>query len=264
MSNIWAIYKRELTSYFYSPLAYVIYVLFLIITGVFFWMNVTYFSEISMMYMSQQQNQFGMQTPQLPNYTELVLQGLSGVMAFILLFIIPLLSMRLLSEEKKMGTIELLMTYPIRDIEVVLGKYFAVLTVFAGMLLLSFNYTLISSMLINQTYIPVVLATYVGVFLIGASFLSFGMFASSLTENQIVAGLVSFSGLIVLWMIGFIKDLQPNEMLGSIAEHISVITHFEPFSQGVIETSGIAFYLLFTAFFLFVTLRVMESHRWRG
>lgn len=265
MSNIWAIYKRELSNYFFSPLAYVIYVFFLVVCAVFFNFGFAQYHQLSMQYIQMMSFQQGAMAQDLPNYTEFVLLGITGVMTFVLLFVIPMLSMRLLSEEKKLGTFELLMTYPIRDSEVMLGKYFAALTVFLGLLVLSLGYGLLSQIIVpDQTYWPPVLASYLGVFLVGASFLAFGMFASSLTENQIVAGLITFAVLLVLWMIGFVDQLYPDNILATICDHISVFAHFERFSQGVIDTADVAYYVLFTVFFLFFTLRVMESHRWRG
>lgn len=269
MRNIWAVYKRELGAYFYSPLAYVLYVFFLIVCGMFFNFNFTFYYNASQQYLQMMALQQGMFSEPLPNYTEVVLIGNTNVMTFILLFIIPMLSMRLFSEEKKLGTIELLMTYPIRDAEVLLGKYFAALTVFAGMLAWTLPYALISMYVVpDQTYLPPLLASYLGVFFVGAAFLSFGMLASALTENQIVAGLITFAALLGLWMVGFVEDLYAYDdyarMIGTVCSHLSVYKQFGDFSKGVISTSSAAYYILFSVFFLFVTLRVLESNRWRG
>lgn len=266
MGNCWTIYKRELQAYFYSPLAYVIYVLFLVVSAVFFNIYFSYYirmsQEIERMMM---QRQMMGPPPQLPNYTEMVLLGITNVMTFIFLFLIPMLSMRLFSEEKKMGTIELLFTYPIKDIEVLLGKFFAALTIMAGMLILTFFYPVLSNIVAgDQTHFPAVFASYLGVFLVGMAFLSFGIFASALTENQIVAGMISFTVLLILWMIGFVDEIQPGTLLGKICNEISVYAHFEDFSRGVITTGHTAFYILFTVFFLFFTVRVLESNRWKG
>ncbi len=260
MSNIWSIYKREIQTYFFSPLAYVLYTFFLIISGLFFYMYFAAYVDFSRQAMMQQQ----FRQMALPNYTETVLLGITNVMTFVMLFIMPLLTMRIFAEEKKMGTIELLFTYPITDLQILLGKYLAAVTVFVGMVIPTLLYIVISSYIVpDQTYIPSVLASYVGVFLIGLAFLSIGIFASSLTENQIVAGVIAFALLLVLWMIGFVDEIQPGT-LGQICDRISVYAHFEQFSQGVIDTADISFYILFSLFFLFLTLRVLESHRWRG
>ncbi len=264
MSNVWAIYKRELRAYFFSPLAYVLYVLFLIVTAVFFNMYFSLYVRWSQEYLTMMQMRQGMGAQPLPNYTQVVLQGITNVMTFILLFIAPMISMRLFAEEKKMGTMELLFTYPIKDIQILSAKFLASLTVFIGMVLLTFVYALLSMKVVpNQTYIPAVLASYLGVFLVGCAFLSFGLFASALTENQIVAGLVTFACLLVLWMIGFVSEIQPG-ILGEICSGISVYSHFDQFSKGVIDTGHAAYYILFTLFFLFFSLRVLESNRWRG
>jgi ABC-2 type transport system permease protein len=252
-------------AYFVSPLAYVMYVLFLVVCGVFFNMYFSAYYKYSQEYMTMMsmRQQFGGMPP-LPNYTEMVLLGITNVMTFILLFIIPMLSMRLFAEEKKMGTIELLFTYPVKDIEVLLGKFFAAASVYAGMLALTMVYTILSYNAVpDQTYFPAVFASYLGVFLVGIAFLSFGIFASSITENQIVAGLVSFAVLLVLWMIAFVDEIQPGK-LGEICNEISVFAHFEDFSKGVIVTGHVAYYILFSLFFLFLTLRVLESNKWRA
>lgn len=266
MRNVLAVYQRELGAYFVSPLAYVLYVLFIVVIAVFFNMYFSFYQQMSNQYMSMmqmQQMQMGGMQP-LPNYTEVVLLGLSNVMTFILLFIIPMLSMRLFAEERKMGTIELLFSYPIRDIDVTFGKYFAALTVFAGMLAITLVFSLLSYNVVpDQTFFPVVLSSYLGVFLVGSAFLSFGIFASSLTDNQVVAGLISFSVLLILWMIGFVDEFQQG-ILGTICNEISVFSHFEDFGKGVIDTGHVAYYILFSGFFLFLTLRVLESYKWRG
>ncbi len=264
MINIWAIYKRELRAYFFSPLAYVLYVFFLVVTAVFFNMYFSAYARWSQEYLTMMQMRQGFGAQPLPNYTQVVLQGITNVMTFILLFVSPMISMRLFAEEKKLGTIELLFTYPIKDIEVLIGKYLAALTVFAGMVILTFTYVLLSMNVVpEQTYVPAVLASYLGVFLVGAAFLAFGLFASALTENQIVAGLITFASLLVLWMIGFVDEIQPGT-LGEICNGISVYAHFDQFSKGVIDTGHAAYYVLFTLFFLFFSLRVLESNRWRG
>ncbi|MBD3265295.1 ABC transporter permease subunit [bacterium] len=134
MTNFFAIYKRELRYYFASPLAYVLYFLFIVLCSVFFNLYFNSYMQIQEQIMMQQMRMRGAAGPSLPNFTEFVLLGLTNVMTFILLFLLPMLAMRLFSEEKKLGTIELLMTYPMKDIEIVLGKFSAVVTVFLGML----------------------------------------------------------------------------------------------------------------------------------
>ncbi len=265
MKNIWAIYKREMQAYFVSPLAYVLYVLFLVVCGVFFNMYFSAYHQYSQEYMTMMsmRQQFG-GMPSLPNYTEMVLLGITNVMTFILLFVVPMLSMRLFAEEKKLGTVELLFSYPVKDTEVLTGKFLAAVSVFVGMLVLTFVYTLISYNLVpEQTYFPSVLAAYLGVLLVGLSFLSIGIFSSAITENQIVAGLISFASLLVLWMIAFVDEIQEG-VLGKICNEISIYAHFEDFGKGVIGTGHIAYYILFSLFFLFLTLRVMESNKWRS
>jgi ABC-2 type transport system permease protein len=265
MSNFCAIYNRELRSFFVSPLAYVMYFLFIMLCSVFFNMYFNTYMEYQQQIMMQSMQMRGMAGPKLPNFTEFVLMGVTNVMTFILLFIIPMLSMRLFAEEKKMGTIELLMTYPIKDSEVLLGKFFAALTVFAGMLLFTLVYPILTFAIDStQTYFPAILASYLGVFLVGSAFLSLGIFSSAITENQIVSGVVSFSILLILWMIGFVDEMYPGRTIGRICNELSVFSHFEQFSKGVVDTGHVAYYVLFTVFFLFFTQRILESNRWRG
>lgn len=264
MRNIWAIYKREMRAYFISPMAYAIYVIFLVLCGFFFYAMVTHYARYSMMVM--QQRQFS----GLPAFTEQVFRNLFGDMSIILLLMIPLITMRLFAEEKKMGTMELLLTYPIRDHEVVLGKFFAALSVIILMLAITLLYPLLARYVAgDQLEYGAVLCGYLGVLLMGTAFIATGIFLSSLTENQIVAAVITFGTLLMFWIIGWAQQLAEGTRilridLAAVLEQISILNHFEDFSKGVIDTGHLAYYLLFSVFFLFLTLRVLESNKWRG
>lgn len=264
MRNIWAIFKREIRAYFISPMAYALYVIFFVLCGYFFWAMVTSYSKYSMMVI--QQRQFG----GLPAFTEQVFRYLFNDMSIILLLMIPLLTMRLFAEEKKMGTMELLLTYPIRDSEVVLGKFFAALSVVVLMLGLTFLYPVLARYVAgDQLEYAAVLSGYVGVLLMGAAFISAGVFLSSLTENQIVAAVITFGTLLMFWVIGWAAQLAEGSRFfgvsfGNVLEQVSILNHFEDFSKGVIDTAHLSYYVLFTGFFIFLTLRVLESNKWRG
>ena len=132
------------------------------------------------------------------------------------------------------------------------------------MILPTLLYMLLSERIAPDRPIPHRTGFYVGIIAIATAFLSLGMLASAITENQIIAGLTAFAALLVLWMVGFVNEIQPGTLVGRIANEISVYAHFEEFSKGVINTGHLAYYILFTLFFLFFTLRVLEAHRWRG
>jgi ABC-2 type transport system permease protein len=256
MRNIFYIFKKELRSYFYSPIAYVVLFIFLVITGYFFSAIVTFYSMISFQAMQQPAVAANL------NITEGVVNPLFSNMAVIILLMMPILTMRLFSEEKRLGTFELLMTYPIRDIEVVLGKFLACVTVFATMLALSLVYPVLIAW-VGRPDIKPFISAYIGVFLMGSAFISLGILISTLTENQIIAAVASFGVLLIFWVIGFSAE-NASPTLGSILRHLSIIEHFQNFAKGLIDTKDLIYYLNFTLFFLFLTLRSLESNRWRG
>lgn len=259
MRNFYLIAKKELHSYFSSPVAYVVITMFLVITGYFFYNQFAIFSTLSFQAatnpaIAKQQN--------LLNITETVVRPLFGNISVIMLLMMPLLTMRLFSEEKKSGTIELLLTYPITDIEVILGKFFACLTVFVLMLLLTATFPILL-MVFGSPETGPVLTGYIGLFLMGASFISLGIFTSSLTENQIIAATLSFGILFLFFMMGYSVSLM-GPTLGNLMMYISLIGHLEGFAKGVIDTTDIIYYSVFITLFIFLTIRVLESKKWRG
>jgi ABC-2 type transport system permease protein len=235
MKNLLIICKKELASYYYSPIAYVVTTIFLLISGYFFQNILSVYTMISFI---------------------------------IMLLMMPLLTMRLLAEEKRSGTFELLLTYPIRDIETVLGKFFACLLVFAIMLGLTLVYPFFLASVIEPGIgagidIGPLISNYIGLFLMGGAFIAFGMLASSLTSNQIIAAVISFGALLIFWLIGF-SSYTAGPVLGGILRHISLLEHFENFSKGIINSQDVIYYLNFMVFCLFLTLRSLESNKWRG
>jgi len=255
MRNLLPIYKRELKAYFVSPVAYVVLVIFLVIAGFFFTSIVRWFSYYSL---QAQQSPYG--APEM-NITAW-LEGFFMNTAVWILFVLPLLSMRLFSEEKRQGTMELLFTYPIRDAETVLGKYFACATIYVAMLGASAVNMLVLAKYGDPEFGPI-FSAYLGLFLMGASFLAVGIFVSSLTENQIVAAIGTFGALLLLWVIHWVSTTA-NPQVGRVLEEISVIERYSGFAKGVIEIKDIVYYILFAVFFIFLTLRVLESKKWRG
>lgn len=256
MSGFLPIFKRELRAYFVSPIAYVVIVMFLLIAGYFFYSSFAFFNFIGFQAMSNP-----MMARNL-NITEGVLRPLFSNLGVVLLFTMPLLTMRLFAEEKKQGTIELLLTYPVRDVAAVLAKFAASLAVYALMLALTALYPLLLGVFASPEVGPI-LAAYLGLFLLGAAFIAIGALASSLTENQIVAGAVSFGALLLFWVIGWSSQFAGGGA-GRLLSRLSLLEHFDSFPKGIIDTKDVIFYLNFMVFCLFLTLRSLESHRWRG
>jgi len=257
--SVWLIFKRELKSYFNSFIAYVIITMFLIITGYFFYSLLATFSVMSF---QAQANPMIAKQYNLLNINETVVRPLFGNISIIMLLMTPLLTMRLLAEEKKTGTMELLLTYPVKDIEVVMGKYLACFTVFLAMIFSTLTYPILLVVLGEPEVTPIVTG-YIGLILLGIAFISLGMFASSLTENQIISASVAFGTLFVFWLLSYsITFVDPG--LGRVISYISITEHLESLAKGVVDTEDIIYYINFAFLFLFLTLRSIESKRWRG
>lgn len=235
--KILAIMRKELESYFYSPVAYIVFSAFLLIVGYLFW-----FILIASKYASLE--------PTLYNA------------AFVLLLATPVLTMRLISEEKKNKTIELLLTSPISPAEIIAGKFLACLLLYIMLLALTLQYPLvIASYSPNFDWGPVI-SGYLGMILLGCAFISVGLFTSTLSENQIVSAITSFGILLLFWMFGFAKDVLDNAF-GQILENLSLFERYADFLRGIIDTGNIIFFVVFTLIWLFMATRFLESDRWR-
>ena len=243
--NFYPIFKKELRSYFTSLIAYVVLAVFLVLAGYYFYTDLALFVL------------WGGASVQ-----EGLWQYLFHDIRLVLLFTIPLLTMRLFSEEKKLGTIELLFTYPFRDIEILLGKYLACLTVFSIMLGFTVLYPILFA-IVYQVELGPLIASYLGMFLLGSAFISCGIMVSSLTENQIVAALVTSGIILTFWFIDW-NEAAVSPSVAVVLHHLSFFEHFYNFVRGVIDTKDIIYFMLFIFFFLFLTLRSLESRRWRG
>jgi ABC-2 type transport system permease protein len=250
MKAIFTILKRELKSYFASPIAYIILVVFLILSGIFFFFYLESFIR------SQFDPRFQLFREKL-NLNEFVIRPYFGTTSVVLLFMIPLITMRLIAEERKNFTAELLFTSPVRVSQIVLGKFLASFSLFALMVALSAIYLVVLRVYGNPDLGPV-LSAYLGLFLLGGSLISAGLFASSLTENQIVAAVISFGILLVFWILGASSDAD-NSILG----YISIINHLDNFTKGIIALRDTIYYLSFIFFGLFLTYIMVESQRWR-
>jgi len=256
MRKLGAIYRKELQYYFQSITAYVMIGIFLLLSGYFFYGIFRYYN-----YLSYQAGREPSIAASL-NLIEGIMRPLMSNVSVVLLFALPLLTMRLVAEEKKQGTFELLLTYPVSDIEAIMGKYFAALTVFAVMLGGTILYPVMLAIYSNPERGPLV-TSYIGLFLMGMSFVAIGVFFSSITSSQIVAGaatfVVSLSFLIIGWLAPFV-----GPTLSKVIMQFSLLEHYDTFAKGIIDLQDVTFYVFLTVFFLFMTLRSLESTHWRS
>ncbi|UCD58545.1 MAG: ABC transporter permease, partial [Candidatus Hydrogenedentota bacterium] len=196
------------------------------------------------------------------NVTEHVLEPMFFTLNFLSLLMIPMLTMRSLSEEKKSGTIELLLTYPVRDVEVAISKFLACILVYAGMVGLTLVYPALSGRVADPE-IGSVTTGYFGLLLSGAAFVALGIFVSSLTENQIIAVAVSYGLLLLFWLFGAAENLMPHPY-NIVLTELSLFNHMEDFARGVLDTHDLFYYMVFAALFMFLTLQSLEITRWKG
>ncbi|MGH7314137.1 MAG: ABC transporter permease subunit [Candidatus Rokuibacteriota bacterium] len=254
--KVWPIFKKDMRLYFTSPIAWVILTIFTLITGYFFYSIFAYYTLASM------QSMMNPMMAREMSVTDSVLRPLFSNISVILLLLMPLVTMRLFAEERRSGTIELLLTYPVRDGAVLVGKYLAALAMYGVMLALTLVYPAVVLYFARVEW--GVLATgYLGLLLMGATFLAVGIFASSLTENQIVASIITFGVLLIFWVIGWSADYAGG-IWGRVLSHISLLEHFDSFAKGVLDTKDILYYVNFTIVALFLTLRSLEARRWKG
>jgi ABC-2 type transport system permease protein len=256
MRGFGSVYRRELYSLFASPIFYVVAVTFLVITGYFFYAAVATFNLISF-----QASQNPMMASQL-SLTEMVMRPFFLDVSIVLLLISPLLTMRLFADERKTGTLELLFTYPISDHASVLAKFTAAMTSLLLLLLGTVPGVLLLGYFGNPSWAPI-FCGYLGVLLIGCAFLSLGLFTSAVTQNQIVAAVLSFGALLMFWVIGWVRTLV-GPTAGQVIDYLSITQHLDSFAKGVLDSRDLLYYFLFVAFFLFLTLRQIGSYRWRG
>jgi ABC-2 type transport system permease protein len=256
MRNVTAIAGKELRSYFASPVAYIIIGLFALIFGWFYVNSLAWFVERSM-----GMDQFGGGGGAV-NVNQDLIKYLLLNATVVMLFLLPMITMRTYAEEKRSGTIELLLTSPVRDIEIILGKFFGALGLYCMMLLVTVLYLAVLFVYGSPEWKPIASA-YLGLLLLGGSFISFGLFISSLTKNQIVAGVGTFTLVLMLWIIDWVGD-QAGSTVREIVSYLSITKHFEDFAKGVIDTKHVVYYLSFITFGLFLTAKSVDTERWRG
>jgi ABC-2 type transport system permease protein len=259
MKSLYAIYRKEMGHYFVSPVAYVVVGVFLALSAFFF----NYFLSAVMqqaLQMQMQEMEMGMH----PNIdvTMEVMRAFFGLLSTLVLFLTPMLTMGVFSEERKRGTMELLMTSPITESEIVLGKFLASLTLFAIMLLPTAGY-LVFTYVRSEPVPPwrMLFAGYLGIMLLGGCLLALGSFISSLTENQLIAAVLTFAAFLIVWVIDLGRNAGGGT--GDVLQYLSVIRHYDDFTRGVIDTSSLIYYASFILFFVFLTVRAVDSMRWR-
>lgn len=273
MRAFWALFKREVVHYFTSPIAYVVLVIFAVLGGWFFCMGylfpfAAYCKQYPIYQMQMQRNPFMAQDLPVPNFTELVVPSLFGTLSIVLVFLVPLLTMRSIAEEKKEGTIELLYTYPVTDTQVVLAKYFAALVVFFFILVQVVIYLMVPDLVTESGGVvewKTVSATLLGFFLLGSSSIALGFIFSAVTENQIVSAALTFALLLFLWVVGWAAQGEQLEgIMKTLAETISLTNRSQDLYKGLINLSDVVFFGCVIVGSLFITMRLLESHRWRG
>lgn len=235
MTKVLPIFRREIFAYFYSPVAYIVITVFLLLTGWFF---------TSEMFLAENSS----------------LRSVFSIIPFIFIFFVPAITMRLLSEERNSGTIELLFTMPISDIEIVLGKYLAGL----GLLVVALFFTLpyaFTIMLLGKPDIGMLICGYLGLVLMGASYISIGVFASTISSSQVVSFIFAFFIIFSLWLINKFLMIIPSHLV-SLLQYLSIDYHYENISRGVIDSRDIIYYLSMIIFMLSLAKLSLESRKW--
>ena len=237
MKNTGVIALKEFKSYLSSPMAYIVTGIFLLLTGFFFIISPSTYFETS-------------------------IRGLWYPLgAILILLVATVLTMRLIAEERKLGTLELLLTAPVRDSEVIMGKFLGSLGILTVMLALTLYYPILL-MAFGDPDMGTIVTSYLGLFLLGCATLSVGIFASSLTSNQIVSAVVAGGILFALWILGTAGSFAPGAF-GELLSYVSLSWHFPDFVRGIVDTKAVVYYLSVTALFLYLAIRSTEMDRWR-
>jgi ABC-2 type transport system permease protein len=257
MNNLLAIAHKEIRSYFTSPIAYVVIAVFAALFGVFYASLLNIFVRESMQMAAQQ---FG--GPSAINVNQQMIRYVLQNSAVVILFVLPMITMRTYAEEKRSGTIELLLTSPVTDFQIIVGKFLGALALYAAMLAVSLIHIAILFAYGHPEWKPIV-SGYVGLLLFGACFISVGLLISSLTRNQIVAAMVTFCVFLLLWIVDWLGSFVPAPW-DSVLNYVSITSHLDDFAKGVIDTKNVVYYLSFITFGLFLTSKAVDSERWRG
>ena len=256
MNNILAIAHKELKSYFSTPIAYVVIGFFALLFGYFFYAMLVIFN--------QQSAQFGGVEGGAVDINQQLIRPLFLNASVILLFVLPLITMRTYSEEKRSGTIELLLTSPVTDVEIILGKFLGAMALYGAMLAITVIHMLVLFSYANpkpEWTVPVI--GYVGLLLMGGCFISVGLLISSLTKNQIVSGMITFAVFLLLWVINWIASFT-GPTTQSVLNYLSITDHFDDFTRGIVDTKHLIYYFSVMSFGLFLTARSVDTERWKG
>jgi len=255
MRNVLAIAQKELKGYFASPIAYIVIGLFALMFGYFFYALLAYFDRQSM-------QMAGLGGEQTVNVNEGLIRPVFLNATVIFLFVLPMVTMRTYSEEKRSGTIELLLTSPLTDFQIIAGKFLGAMGLFAAMLAVTLPHIGLLFAYGKPEWIPIAV-TYLGLLLMGGCFVSVGLLISSLTKNQIVAVMATFTVFLMLWVINWIASFM-GPRTQEVLNYLSITDHLDDFTRGVIDTKHLVYYVSFIAFGLYLTMRSVDTERWRG
>ena len=257
MRNILAIAGKELRSYFHSPIAYLVMAVYSVLCGFFFYS----FTATYVVQSFRMQAMGGMGAPPMTLNDYVIRPLFEGVLSVVLLLLIPLITMRLYAEEKRSGTIELLLTSPLTDLEIILGKFLGALLLYAAMVVITFGY--VSALFIygNPDAKPL-LAQALGLFLFGSALLALGMWISTFTKNQIIAAVVSFAVFLLFYVFDWVTAYSSGTP-GKVFSYLAFTTHFDTFAKGVIDLRDLVYYLSVIVLGIFLTARSVEAMKGR-
>jgi ABC-2 type transport system permease protein len=247
--------EKELKGYLVSPIAYVVIGVFSLLFGYFYYALVVFFDRQSMQIQA-------LGPDQVVNINQLLIQPVLINVSIIVLFVLPMITMRAYAEEKRSGTIELLLTAPLTDVQIVFGKFLGAMGLYAAMLAVTFIHIGVLFMLGEPEWRPVATG-YLGLLLMGGCFISVGLLASSLTDNQIIAAVTTFTVFLLLWVIDWVASFM-GPTTQAVLTYLSLTGHLQDFMVGILDTSHVFYYLSVIVFGLFLTVRSLNTERWRG
>ena len=254
MNNVLAIAHKELKGYFATPIGYIVIGMFALLYGWFFYVMLIIFNQQSL--------QLGGLEGGNVDINQQLIRPLFLNASVILLFVLPLVTMRIYSEEKRSGTIELLLTSPLTDVQIIIGKFLGAMTLYAAMLAITAIH-MITLMQLGNPEVKVMLVGYLGLLLMGGCFISVGLLISSLTKNQIVSGMITFAVFLLLWVINWPASFA-GPTTQSVLNYLSITDHFDDFTKGIVDTKHLVYYFSVMAFGLFLTARSVDTERWKG
>ncbi|MBI4358279.1 MAG: ABC transporter permease subunit [Candidatus Omnitrophica bacterium] len=257
MSKIIAIARRDLTAWLHTFSFYLLAAFFLGVTGYFFWSDLSYFSLVSF----QAASNPAVEVKGL-NLTEGILSLFLANVTVLLLLLIPILTMRSFAEEKRQGTLELLLAYPVYDFQLVAGKFFALLMMLSLLLLPTVSYFFLARWVGARFELATLGTGYLGLVLVAASYAALGLFTSSLTEHQAVSAGIGFAVLLFFWVVGWMAEWTSPD-LGHVFRELSLVEHFRDLTRGVVDTRDIAYFGLFIGFFLYATRLTLGIRTWK-